>query len=262
MMSSTMICECPNAAGLRRYRSAEPRPLLTADWLRVVMIHYEVDPAVLRREVPFDLDLYDGRAFVSLVAFDMCNMRLVRGGRFGRLLAAPLATHAFLNVRTYVRHANEPGIYFLAEWLPNRLACLLGPPTYGLPYRLGRLTYRHDSERGRMTGVVSSRRPRAELRFDARFDPLEAPTTCSAGSLDEFLMERYTAFTRRGRRLRLFRIWHPPWPQTGCDVTVADNSLIRASGRWAVTAELVGANHSPGVEGVWMSRPRRARDSH
>ena len=98
-----------------------------------------------------DLDLFEGRAFVSLVAFDMCNMRLVRGGRFGRLMAGPLATHAFLNVRTYVRHANEPGIYFLAEWLPNRLACLLGPPTYGLPYRLGRLTYRNDSKRRRMS---------------------------------------------------------------------------------------------------------------
>ena len=32
---------------------------------------------------------------------------------------------------------------FLAEWLPNRLSVLLGPATFGLPYRLGDIDYRH-----------------------------------------------------------------------------------------------------------------------
>jgi len=31
------------------------------------------------------------------------------------------------------------GIFFIAEWIPNRLAVLIGPRMYGLPYRLGRL---------------------------------------------------------------------------------------------------------------------------
>ena len=66
----------------------------------------------------------------------------------------PLARHEFLNLRTYVRHGDVRGIYFLAEWIPNYLASLIGPRTYGLPYRLGELTYANDIRANEMTGRV------------------------------------------------------------------------------------------------------------
>jgi uncharacterized protein YqjF (DUF2071 family) len=50
------------------------RPLLLADWKRAVFLHYEVDPAVLQKCVPYDLDLLDGRAYVSFVAFTLERM--------------------------------------------------------------------------------------------------------------------------------------------------------------------------------------------
>src|SRR5678815_4298013 len=98
------------------------------------------------RDSPYPLDLHQGRAFVSLVAFTLRDMRPHFGGPLTAWLFRPIATHEFLNVRTYVRHRDEPGIHFLAEWLTNRLAVKLGPRTFGLPYHLGKITYHHDWE--------------------------------------------------------------------------------------------------------------------
>src|SRR5215203_4349892 len=116
-------------------------PTLTADWTPAVFIHYAVAPEVLQPLVPFPLDLCDGNAYVSVVAFVQHDLRPTFGGRLAAFLSRPLATHPFCNVRTYVVVQGERGIYFLAEWIPNRLAAMLGPPLYGLPYRLGNIRY-------------------------------------------------------------------------------------------------------------------------
>ena len=112
--------------------SARGEPMFYARWDRAVFFHYTTDPASLQPDVPFELDLRDGRAFVSIVAFTLLGMRPRIGGRFGEWLLRPIANHEFLNVRTYVRHGDEPGIYFLAEWLSNPLSVRLGP-RYALP---------------------------------------------------------------------------------------------------------------------------------
>ena len=112
----------------------------------VLFIHYEIEPAELQRCIPYPLDLYHGRAFVSLVAFTMCGMRPWLGGTLGALLFKPIATHHFLNVRTYVRHQGEAAIYFMREWLSNQIAAWLGPWSFGLPYQFGKIEYRNDFE--------------------------------------------------------------------------------------------------------------------
>lgn len=134
----------PSTLARRRMLTRRGEPLFLADWMRVLMLHFEVDASALQRSVPYEPDLHNGRAFVTLVAFTMENMHPRHGGKLGALLFSPIATHDFLNVRTYVRHHGEPGIHFLAEWLSNWLAVQLGPRTFGLPYRHGRICYEHD----------------------------------------------------------------------------------------------------------------------
>ena len=118
--------------------------MFIADWMNVAFVHFRVDPKLLQPRLPFELDLLDGDAYVSIVSFTQRRLRPTAGGRLAELLASPLAQHEFLNLRTYVRHEGTCGIYFLAEWIPNRLAQLIGPRLYGLPYRLGRLEYSRD----------------------------------------------------------------------------------------------------------------------
>jgi uncharacterized protein YqjF (DUF2071 family) len=228
-------------------------PMFYARWDRAVFIHYAVDPRILQRQIPFQLDLLDGRAFVSIVAFTLVRMRPRLGGIVGEWLFKPIATHEFLNIRTYVHGGGEPGIYFLAEWLSNPLSVRLGPRSFGLPYRFGRISYEHARDGAALRGIVVAGDARLVYEghaCDDRFEPSEAE------SLIEFMLERYTAFTQAGKRRRLFRIWHSPWPQAPAEVEVTDDTLIATTGPWWKTADLVGANYSPGAE-VWMGRPHR-----
>jgi hypothetical protein len=44
-------------AGRRRMLAVAGEPLFLATWARAVFIHYEADPALLQRQIPFQLDL-------------------------------------------------------------------------------------------------------------------------------------------------------------------------------------------------------------
>lgn len=176
----------PSAAGRSRLLSTCLDPVFHADWLDVVFLHFETDPARLQRQVPWELDLFEGRAFVSLVAFTMRDMRPRIGGRLAALPFRPIATHEFLNVRTYVKHGDEPGIFFLKEWLPNALSVSLGPVMFGLPYQLGRLSYDHRLDDGTARGRVEDASNGKALVYSCEKDRQAVHTPCAAGSLEEF----------------------------------------------------------------------------
>jgi uncharacterized protein YqjF (DUF2071 family) len=217
--------KCPHSeAAKRRLQSVKGEPLFYSDWLRAVFIHYEVDQDRLQPFVPFPLDLRDGKAYVSLVAFTMRGLRPRVGGLAGELLFKPIATHGLLNVRTYVNHQGEQGIYFMSEWIPNRLSAFIGPHTFGLPYRLGKLHYEHHHETGEVGGTVAAGSDR--LVYSGDMAPATPLHVCATDSLEEFLMERYTVFTSAGSKRRFFRIWHAPWLQTSIDAKVLDVSLL------------------------------------
>jgi uncharacterized protein YqjF (DUF2071 family) len=246
-------------AARRRLLSIRGEPLFLADWLRPVFIHFEVPAAALQRDVPFELDLHHGKAHVSLVAFTMRRMRPFHGGQWTSWLLKPIANNDFLNVRTYVRHRDEAGIYFLTEWMNNRFSVRLGPVTFGLPYRFGDLNYQHRHEEGILSGNVRETTLGAALTYETDLiEPHFNP--CAPGSLDEFLLERYTAFTSHKSTHRFFRIWHEPWKQRRISISVGDIRLLERVWPWFAEAKLAGANYSPGAREVWMGRPHRVKD--
>ena len=245
-----------NDAARQRLAERAGEPMFLCRWVDVVFLHYDVEPAALQDLVPFELDLFQESAYVSAVAFTLRGMRLRLGGRVGAWLCAPLATERFLNLRTYVRCNNEPGIYFLAEWVSKRLSSLLGPRIYGLPYRLGQLNYDHDPFRSEMSGSVAAANGSAALAYRVRIDPGAETSTCVAGTREAFLLERYTAFTQNGRMRRRFDVWHRPWSWRALKGHIERDSLLRSTGRWFESARLLSGHFSRGFDEVWMGRPR------
>ena len=253
-LESSLPSWLPSAVARERMLLEEGGPLFSADWDRTLMLHFEVAPEALQPFVPFELELRQGKAYVSLVAFTMRDLAPLRGGRLAALAFKPIASHEFLNVRTYVRHEGEAGIHFLAEYVPNQLSALLGGPIYGLPYRIANLAYEHDHEHGSVAGRVTAAGGTGELIYQAKVDGFFETTL--AGRLEEFLVEHYLAFTEWRGIKRRFRVWHAPWRQCPAEVTIEKNTLMELSGSWAQEARFVGANYSPGVVGVWKGRPR------
>lgn len=197
---------------------------MTQSWHELLFAHWRIDPALLRRFVPreFELDLFDGVAWLGIVPFYMTNVTLRATPALPWISAFPE-----LNVRTYVRVADRPGVYFFSldagRWLAVATARLL----LNLPYF-------HASMRveRRADGVhYRSERRATAAEFTAVYDSDGAPSTSSDGSLEHFLTERYCLYHQdhRGRPYRL-DIHHPPWRLQLARATITANTATVASG--------------------------------
>ena len=228
---------------------------LIADWVEMVFIHFEVDRDLLQEVFPFPLDTYKGKAYVSLVAFTMKRIRPAVGGKATEWMTRPIASHQFLNFRTYVNHRGRTGIFFMKEWLNEKLAVALGPKTFGLPYHFATVDYLRDDTdcAGRVVGEDG------EIAFEGTENPRLTPAV--PGTLEAFFLERYTAFTAAGRTPQFFRVWHEPWKVGALDRFEMRSQTLLESLRekWTGTARLIDARWSPGVHEVWMGRPHRVR---
>jgi uncharacterized protein YqjF (DUF2071 family) len=132
------------------------RGFLTAQWRYLVMLNYDVDPAILYALVPrnTELDLWNGRAIVSAVGF-----------RFLRtcVLGVPVPLHRDfeeVNLRFYVRHTTPDGdvrrgVVFVRELVPRLAIALAARVVYNEPYRAVRMRSSaptgHSEEPGRVS---------------------------------------------------------------------------------------------------------------
>jgi uncharacterized protein len=85
--------------------------VMTQTWHDLLFAHWSVDPSQLRSKVPawLELDLFNGDAWIGIVPFHMTNVA-PRG-----VPSLPwVSEFPELNVRTYVRVADRPGIYFFS----------------------------------------------------------------------------------------------------------------------------------------------------
>jgi uncharacterized protein YqjF (DUF2071 family) len=183
-----------------------PRPFLTAHWSHLFLATYPVPPALLEERLPpgLELDTRDGQAFVSLVAFDFLDTRV---------LGIPwpgFRDFAELNLRFYVRHGDDRGVVFVREFVPQRLVAWLARALYNEPYQAAPLSSTRREEGDRLT--VEYR-----LRWAGREHVLSAtgglpPFRPAPGSVEHFFKEHQWGFgvTRGGRTIR-YEVVHPVW---------------------------------------------------
>jgi uncharacterized protein YqjF (DUF2071 family) len=206
--------------------SMPDRPwIMTQTWHDLLFAHWPVDPAALRPIVPaiLPLDLFGDRAWVGVVPFRMTNVSL-RG-----VPALPwISEFPELNVRTYVRVADRPGVYFFSLDAANRLAVMTARRLLNLPYYLATMTVVSD---GQGIAYVSRRDDeRNEAEFKGTYAPTGEPAEPRAGTLEYFLTERYCLYNvdRSGKPYRL-DIHHPPWPLQPARAELVRNTMARAS---------------------------------
>jgi uncharacterized protein YqjF (DUF2071 family) len=211
-------------------------------WDQILFLHWEVSPRALRPLVDprLDLDLADGRAYVSLTPFTM------RGARLRFLPHLPTITDFHeLNLRTYVRAGGVPGLWFLSLDAASAPAAALARATLGLPY------YRARMERSASADThsyVSERLPPCERPASFRATwRAGASAPAAPGSLEWFLTERYALYTTVGGRLLRVRVRHPTWPLREARVEHLVETVTRAAGV-DVTAPLPRAQFSDGVD--------------
>jgi uncharacterized protein len=200
--------------------------IMTQTWHDLLFAHWPIVPERLRPRVPsvFDLDLFDDRAWISVVPFRMSNVSL-RG-----VPAAPwVSEFPELNVRTYVRVDDRPGVYFFSLDAGSRLAVRTARALLNLPYHTATINVAVQDER---IGYHSRRNDaRRRIELVATYEPVGHAFEAMQGSLEYFLTERYCLYhvDRRGAPYRL-EIHHPPWPLQPADAAITQNTMAEASG--------------------------------
>jgi uncharacterized protein YqjF (DUF2071 family) len=168
----------------RPWRMPSAPWLMTQSWNDLLFAHWRVDGSQIRRAVPdvFDLDLFDGQAWLGVVPFYMTNVGVRAAPALPWLSAFPE-----LNVRTYVRVADRPGVYFFSLDAGRRLAVAAARALLNLPYHAAVMSV----ERRDAAVHYRSARRMGRAEFNATYEPASAPFAASVGSIEYFLTESW-----------------------------------------------------------------------
>lgn len=129
-----------------RDRPPPGRPwAMSMRWTDLLFMHWPIEPGLMRQAVPgdFDLDLFDGKAWVGIVPFQMQATRpRVLPPIPQRIMPVSPSSFPELNVRTYVtiNHKENgltrqlPGVFFFSLDAASKLAVRLARLGFNLPY--------------------------------------------------------------------------------------------------------------------------------
>ncbi len=182
------------------------KKFLTAEWRDLIMANYEVDPALLASRVPAgtELDLQDGKCFVSLVGFMFLDTRVMD------FLVPFHVNFEEVNLRFYVRREAEDelrrGVVFVKEIVPRYAIAKVARSLYGEPYECWEMSHDRAGDRveyGWNKGTCSNH---LSVR---RGESLGVP---AEGSHGEFIIEHYWGYTKRAAgRTDEYKVEHPKW---------------------------------------------------
>jgi len=180
------------------------------------MVNYEVDPSLLASRVPSgtELDLHEGRCFVSLVGFMFVDTRVM-----GFLVPFHINFEE-VNLRFYVRCStnNEVrrGVVFIKEIVPRFAIATVARVLYGEPYECWSMSNRRNETQVMYQWENGSSSNRLSVE---RGDDLGVPVEGSNGS---FIIEHYWGYTKRGDRTDEYKVEHPKWNLSSTKNEVTD----------------------------------------
>ena len=157
-----------------------------------------METSELQRFVPkeLEIDLYEGKAWVSVVLFAMDNIR-------PRLLPAfpPISNFTEINVRTYVKNGHKAGVYFLSIEGGTKLSCKIAKRISELPYRYSNIKRTENQ----YESYNSEFNDKLYIKFTTKKEINEK------SKLDKWLTERYALFQDTDNTINEFQIHHLEW---------------------------------------------------
>jgi uncharacterized protein YqjF (DUF2071 family) len=215
------------------YTDHRPWPLprgpwiMTQTWYDLLFAHWPVPMETLRPRIPssLEIDTYDGQAWIGVVPFGM--------SRVYPRWTFPLPWLSYfleLNVRTYVRVGNKPGVYFFSLDAENPIAVEVARRWYKLPYFNARMSLHYEGDWIRYASHRTHKAaPPADFR--ARYRPTGDAFRSQPGSLEAWLTERYCLYTvdPKGKVYR-GEIHHVPWPLQPAEAEIEVNTMTEPYG--------------------------------
>ena len=183
---------------------------LQAEWRKLILVNYELDPAVLQPFVPAktELDLWQGRCYVSVVGFMFLNTRL---------LGMKIPWHVNfpeVNLRFYVRHHDgkewKRGVVFIQEIVPKPAISFVANTLYREHYVTRKM--RHSwTESGQERRISYGWKKAGRWQEFSVTADLDAQAIVP-GSEVEFITEHYWGYSQQGDEKTIeYEVTHPTW---------------------------------------------------
>ena len=170
------------------------------------MANYEVDHSLLASRVPAgtELDMHEGRCFVSLVGFMFLDTRVLG------FLVPFHVNFEEVKLRFYVRRETEDeirrGVVFIKEIVPRLAIATVARTVYGEPYEAMKMNHVRSESTVGYSWSKGAETNGLEVEIDSS---LGVPDEGSHGS---FIIEHYWGYTRRGpNRTDEYKVEHPKW---------------------------------------------------
>lgn len=201
-------------------------PVMRQRWEMLSFLHWEYPVETVRRLVPtpFEIDAWEGRAWVGLVAFHMQVRPPVGPALPG------VTTFPEVNVRTYVIGPNgRPGVWFFSLDAPNGPAVVTARLLYGLPYYFAAMRVRVNE------GQVSYHVRRRGLHSTGVGAAITVLPGGSLGSeettaFDHYLTARFLLWARHWGWTFSVPVQHPPWALRRGLVLQTNQNLLETAG--------------------------------
>ena len=189
----------------------KPRPkFLTAEWRKLIMVNYEIDPKVLQPFVPphTEIDFWNSKTYVSLVGFMFLNTRVL-GIKF------PFHVNfEEVNLRFYVRYKYQNewrrGVVFIKEIVPKWMIANIANWRFNENYVSLPMRHEivHTQEQLSVTYEWKLAGDWQSMKVTAA--PVSQPLI--AGSQEEFIAEHYWGYAANHKHQTLeYEVGHPSW---------------------------------------------------
>jgi len=165
------------------------------EWNNVIFLHWQVELIELEKLVPkeLEIDLYNGKPWVSVVAFTMEKIRPKNLPPF-----SPISNFDEINIRTYIKSNNKTGVYFLSIEGGKNISCKVAKSISELPYRYSKIRRTENQ----YTSKNSEFNDRLNIEFEIGNELIDK------GTLDKWLTERYALFQDTQKSINEFEIHH------------------------------------------------------
>ena len=208
-------------------------------WRNLTFLHWEIASEELEPLLPsgLQLDLFQGKAYIGIVPFEMKNIRpawcpQVLGFNF-------LET----NVRTYVIHNQEPGVFFFSLDANSYIAVKVARWIWHLPYFHSAMTF---SNKDAIYNYTLKRTDKVQSQIKIEVSETLPPS--EADSLEYFLLERYLLFTElRGQLLR-GQVHHIPYPVRQAELIDFEDQLLEINNIGGISSSPDLVHFSQGVD--------------
>jgi len=182
---------------------------LTAEWRKLILINYKIDPEILMPYVPkgTELDFYKGNSYVSLVGFLFHNTKLLG-------IKIPFhRTFEEVNLRFYVKYKDgdtwKRGVVFIKELVPKPALTFVANIIYKENYQT--VPMQHKWINNEHDNIVEyqwhtkNKSQKIRVHSEPNLKEIESDTEA------EFITEHYFGYTKHKNFTYEYEVKHPKW---------------------------------------------------